>query len=176
MDNTVKNNSKEQWVVVKTNPRAEKKVNERLTEAGFTTFLPLITVLKVWSDRKKKVEQPLIPSTLFVYTTSKLVKDVYCVIGVHSILKFLGKPAIVQGHEIKNLQILLNQKEAGSVEVVDRYKKGELVNVVRGPFQGLIANVMTTSSNFRLIVEIESLGSGFVVNVPKSYVEKCTKK
>ena len=96
-------------------------------------------------------------------------------LGVHSILKFLGKPAIVHDYEIRNLQILLNQKTETDLEPIDRYKKGELVQVIKGPFEGLIANVMQTASNFRLVVAVESLGSGFVVNVPKSYVTKWTK-
>lgn len=172
MNNKEKVNPQEQWMVVKTNPRAEKKVDERLVNAGFTTFLPLVTTLKIWSDRKKKVEHPLIPSTLFICTFPELLKDVYSVNGVHSILKFLGEPAIVQEYEIENLRILLNQKDESDIKPVDQYQKGEMVKVLRGPFQGLIANIMKTASSFRLVVEIESLGSGFVVNVPKSYVQK----
>jgi len=129
----------------------------------------------VWSDRKKKIVQPLIPSTLFVWTTPKVLNDVYGVNGVHSVLKFLGKPAIVQNYEIENLRILLDQNQQSDLEVVERYKKGELVQVVKGPFQGLVANVMTSTSTYRLVVEIESIGSGFVVNVPKGYVEKWIK-
>ena len=172
MNAKVVNNSKEQWMVIKTNPRAEKKVNERLIKAGFTTFLPLITHVKQWSDRKKKVVLPLIPSTLFVYTTSDLLNNVYAVNGVHSVLKFLGKPAVVQKFEIENIKILLNQKEESEIEIIQRYKKGELVKVVKGPFEGLVANVVESNSNFRLVVEIESVDSGFAVNVPKSFVEK----
>jgi transcription antitermination factor NusG len=176
MDTKEKGKAEEQWIVVKTNPRAEKKVDERLVQAGFLTYLPLLTTIKVWSDRKKKVTLPLIPSTLFVKTTPKMMTDVYAIHGVHSILKFLGKPAVVNDFEINNLKILLNQKTETDLEPIDRYKKGELVQVIRGPFEGLIANVMTASSNFRLVVAVESLGSGFVVNVPKSYVAKWTKK
>ena len=163
------------WMVVKTNPRAEKKVNERLINAGFTTFLPLVSTLKVWSDRKKKVEQPLISSTLFIFTSPEQLKKVYGINGVHSILKYLNKPAIVKDYEIENLRILINLKEEGEFESGGRYSKGGLVKVMRGPFQGLIANVMKTASSYRLVVEIESLGSCFLVNVSKNNVQKWVK-
>ena len=51
-----------------------------------------------------------------------------------------------------------------------------MIEVLKGPFQGLIANVLEDNTRFRLIIEIESLGSGFVINVPKSYVQKRIKK
>ena len=57
-----------QWFALYTRPKAEKKVEERLSLAGFDSFLPLQTVIKQWSDRKKKVEIPLINSYVFVKT------------------------------------------------------------------------------------------------------------
>ena len=164
------------WFVVKTNPRAEVKVNLRLIDAGFTTFLPTHTVIKAWSDRKKKIKQVLIPSTLFVQANSIDLKEVYPIRGVHNILKFLGKPAIVKDHEIEILKILIENVEAQQISTIYNYKKGELIEVLKGPFQGLIANVLEDNTRFRLIIEIESLGSGFVINVPKSYVKKRIEK
>ena len=164
------------WFVVKTNPKAELKVKQRLIDAGLSTFLPTITVIKIWSDRKKKTQQVLIPSTLFVQANANQLNDVYPIQGVHSILKFLGKPAVVKDHEINTLKILTENGETDVVSPVSNYKKGELVEVCNGPFNGLIAHVLQDKSKFRLIVEIESLGSGFEVNVPKSFVQKRSEK
>ncbi len=47
------------WYLLYTNPRAEKKVALELQKKGFEVFLPLQRTLKVWSDRKKWVEEPL---------------------------------------------------------------------------------------------------------------------
>jgi hypothetical protein len=44
------------WLVIKTKPRAEKKLYEQLTKAGYESFLPTYVVIRQWSDRKKKVE------------------------------------------------------------------------------------------------------------------------
>jgi len=163
------------WVVVKTNPRAELKVNQRLLDLGYTTFYPMQTVLKVWSDRKKKVKQALIPSTLFVQTEAENINDIYPTQGVSSILKFLGKPAVVKDVEIENLKILLNSEEQASIETTERYTKGDLVKVCKGPFEGLTANILKHPTNFRLVIEIESLGSGFIINVPKSFIQTIKK-
>ena len=64
-------NGELKWFAVYTQSRAEKKVFERLTKADFEAFLPLTTVVKQWSDRKKKVKVPLINSYVFVNTSKK---------------------------------------------------------------------------------------------------------
>lgn len=160
------------WYVVKTKSLAEKKVNERLKLNGFETYLPLITSWRIWSDRKKKVEKPLISSVVFARTDLQNLRNIYPLSGVAGILTHLGKPAVVQDFEINNLRILLQQEDRSSLETTERFELGETVEVVRGPFKGIIAIAFSEAGSFRLIVEMQSLGTGFTVNVPKSYVRK----
>ena len=47
------------WYAVQTRARHEKTVEQRLLERGVTTFLPLVTEVHRWSDRKKSVQVPL---------------------------------------------------------------------------------------------------------------------
>lgn len=164
------------WYVVKTAVRSEKKVQERLEKGGFETYLPLIKTIKIWSDRKKKVTIPLIASTLFVHTSPKNLRNVYSYQGVSSILNYLNKPALVKDFEINNLRILLQDDELKNVITTSELTIGETVEVVRGPFQGIIATAIATEQKFRVVVELQSLGSCFVVNVPKSYVRKMKKE
>ncbi len=163
------------WYVVKTNIRAEKKVNERIINMGFETYLPLQEVVRVWSDRKKKVSVPLIASTLFVSSVQSELKIIYSVQGVSTILMYLKKPAIVLEHEINNMRILLEHEGVDLLEEKRAFLKGEAVQVIRGPFKGLVALATSTEQKFRVVVELESLGTCFSVNVPKSYVRKIVK-
>jgi len=55
------------WMAVYTKPRSEKKVAERLEKAGIEVYCPLQTVIKQWSDRKKKIKIPVFPSYVFVH-------------------------------------------------------------------------------------------------------------
>jgi transcription antitermination factor NusG len=57
---------KKHWYAIYTNPRWEKKVDKLLTEAGIESYCPLNTVMRKWSDRMKKVEEPLFKSYVFV--------------------------------------------------------------------------------------------------------------
>ena len=97
----------QKWYVVYTKHLSEKKVAERLTSLGVIHYLPVYTTIRQWSDRKKKIEKPLINSVVFVQTNERGLNDLYSVQGIQGVLKYLGRPAIVQEHEIQNLRILL---------------------------------------------------------------------
>jgi len=72
---TLKNNIlEEKWYALYTRPRAEKLVFQRLIEEGIETFLPLQKTYRMWSDRKKLIEKPLLSSYVFVMTNKKFPK------------------------------------------------------------------------------------------------------
>ena len=80
------------WYAVYTKPRNEKKVEEQLLKMGVETFCPKVSVVKQWSDRKKRVSQPLIPSYVFLKIKEQERDLVFSVSGVVRYLFFLGKP------------------------------------------------------------------------------------
>ena len=78
--------SEPQWVALYTNPRAEKKVDQNLREAGFESYLPLRRELHTWSDRKKWVETPLLKSYAFVRITNLQLSLVRSIVGVSHVI------------------------------------------------------------------------------------------
>ena len=70
MAKELKVNSARRWLAAYTRMHNEKKVRDRLTEMGITTFLPVQPVVRQWSDRKKKMERVLIPMMIFVHVDS----------------------------------------------------------------------------------------------------------
>lgn len=162
----------ENWYAIRTKPRAEKKVLERLIASEYNAYLPLQTTLKIWSDRKKKVHVPLIPSFIFVKISPTALFDTLSIPGTAGVLRFLGKPAVVRDQEIENLKILMN--DAHQVEAVEdrSFEKGEEVEVIHGPFTGLTAQAIQVKGKYRIIVNVAALGAAFNVNIPLSFVQK----
>lgn len=160
----------ENWFVVYTKTLAEKKVAARLTELGIEVYLPLYTTVRQWSDRKKKLERPLINSVVFVRCTTSQLQRLYTVPSVAGVLRHDGKPAVVQAHEIQNLRILLQQVGAADLEPI-ALEPGTAIEVTRGPFKGIIGTAVQVLNSLRVIIEIRQLGVAFSVNVPKSFVK-----
>ena len=122
------------WKVLYVKPRSEKKVVSLLTNLGIIAVCPMITEVHQWSDRKKKVEVPLLKSYVFVQVDDTLRDMVFQVPHVVRYLFWLGKPALV-----KDAEILLMQKWLGYNDVqadVEQIAHGDRVNIATGPFKG----------------------------------------
>ena len=104
--NTESPESIKNWYAIFTKPRSEKKVLQRMLDNDIEAFLPLIKTVRQWSDRKKTLEVPLIPSYIFVFLPERELYRTLPIQGTVSVLKHLGKPAKVREVEIENLRIL----------------------------------------------------------------------
>ena len=161
----------ENWYAIYTRPRSEKKVNELLTQKGFDSYLPLVSTIRQWSDRKKKVQLPLISSYVFVRILENQLKNVLPINGVVRILKHLGKPAVIKDYEIQNLKILLEDTENFKFIRKSNLKKGDSIIVENGVFEGLIGELIEINGKHRVIVRIEALGDLIEVNIPMSHIK-----
>ncbi|HRN45711.1 MAG TPA: UpxY family transcription antiterminator [Flavobacterium sp.] len=144
------------WYVIYTKPKWEKKVAEQLAEAGIDCYCPLITQIRQWSDRKKKVEVPLFNSYVFVQLDESERNSVFQSAGVVRYLFWLGKPAIVRHEEIEVIKKWINTSDAADI-MVDRYKIGDAIQLESGPFSAQKAIVQEVTNTHYVLV-LESLG------------------
>ena len=144
------------WYVIYTKPKWEKKVAEQLAEAGIDCYCPLITQIRQWSDRKKKVEVPLFNSYVFVQLAESERNSVFQSVGVVRYLFWLGKPAIVRHEEIEVIKKWINTSDAADI-MVDRYKIGDAIQLESGPFSAQKAIVQEVTNTYYVLV-LESLG------------------
>ncbi|MXV52837.1 UpxY family transcription antiterminator [Pedobacter sp. HMF7647] len=158
------------WYPVYTNPRAEKRAHELLSAKGIESYLPLRKTLKQWSDRKKWIDEPLIPSYLFVNINAKQHAEVLMTNGVCRFLYFSGKIASMPERQIEALKLLLASEE--DIELTDReFEKGEEIIINAGPLKGLKGELISRSSRKKLLIRIDHVGQSVVVQLPAAFVE-----
>jgi len=150
-----------EWYAIYTKPRNEKKVAENLAAIGIESYCPIVTTLKQWSDRKKMVETPLIPSYVFVRIAEANRKDVFQINGVVQYVFWLGKPAIIKPSEIEALK---TQLAAPVVKVdIETWTPNTEVQIKEGPFKNQMAEVDKISAN-KVTLIIKSLGIRLIIN------------
>ena len=143
------------WLAIYTKPRNEKKVEEKLTNAGYEVYLPLQTMLKQWSDRKKKVQVPLIPSYVFVKVSDQERLSVLQHPGILNFVFWLNKPAVVREDDIQRLKFYL--KEDDCEIVVDSLSAGERAQINSGQFKNEQVLILSSDKKEYTVI-LESLG------------------
>jgi transcriptional antiterminator RfaH len=144
------------WYVVYTKPKWEKKVAEQLEQRGIECYCPLVTQVRQWSDRKKKVELPLFNSYIFVRLTEAERNLVFQSSGVVRYLFWLGKPAIVRDEEIATIKKWLSHPDKCEI-LVSSLQIGDKVILESGPFKSQQAIVREVGKTSYVLV-LESLG------------------
>lgn len=157
------------WYVVYTKSRNEKKVYQSFLNRGIECYCPLRKELKIWSDRKKWVEEPVFKSYIFVKkpVSEKEKLEILSIPGVVRFLFWLGKPAEVRESEIITIKRFLGEYQ--KFEVVS-YSLGDVVEVDSGAFKGRSGIVIEESDNF-VSLQIEKLGMNLKAKLPKCQIK-----
>lgn len=162
------------WFALYTKPRHEFKAQIQLDSIDVENYLPTITHYKKWSDRKKKVTEPLFRGYIFIKADEKERLKALEQKGVVRTVSFNGKPSKVPECQINNLKHMLS--ETRDVKVFEGIVKGTAVEVIEGPFNGVEGIVYNTSNDESMLaISVELLNRSVVVKLPAESVVKKSK-
>lgn len=162
--------SKKRWYAVYTKSRAEKKVNELLAGKGVEVYLPLQKTVKQWSDRKKRVEEPLFRSYIFVRIDYKDHVNVLKTTGIVCFVKFAGNAEPVPDSQIEAVKALLSGNIAFEV-TNENLKIGDQVEIVMGPLKGLQGELTEYRGKRKVIIRIDAIGQNLIIDIPAAFIK-----
>ena len=149
------------WFVVYTKPRFEKKVEERLLSLGIEAYCPIRKEIRLWSDRKKKVDVPVLSSMVLVRLEEKDVNNVFNINGVVRYMFWLGKRAIVRQKEVDVLKNYLKGDRLINQEIT-KFNPGDIINIAGfNDENGVVEKI----SNNTAWVFLENLGYKIKLNL-----------
>jgi transcription antitermination factor NusG len=153
------------WYVLYTKPRNEKKVAQLLTQKGIEVYCPLREEVRQWSDRKKKVQEPVFRSYIFVnledYKQDNL--PVLLTPGAVRFLWWTGKPGKVQDAEIQAIKEFLNNYRDSQINI--EFKAGEDVVIMEGPLKEAKGTIIYVKKNVATL-HLKSIGLNLVATLP----------
>lgn len=155
------------WHALYVKSRTEKKVGLLLTEKKFNAYVPLIKTMRIWSDRKKMVEMPLLNGYVFVQSEDNQREIILQTQGVVNFVRSEGKIAVIRDIEIERLKQLIGlgyHLEANALE--RKYKEGDKIKISSGPLKGIEGFVTGTQGDKVIEVLLESIRQCIKVKLP----------
>jgi transcription antitermination factor NusG len=163
-------NDNKNWFALYTKPRHEFKAEEQLSKAGIISYLPTIIKLKQWSDRKKKVSEPVLRGYIFIYATESDRLEALEQSAVIRCICEHGRPAVIPEWQIENLRKMLAYKADYFIQ--EGLVSGTKVEIKEGPFAGVIGVVSSVKEGKTLAVSIDLLNRSVIAYLPKESVVK----
>ena len=161
------------WYAIYTRPRHEKKAYDLLIEKKQEAYLPMVTRVRLWKDRKKKVDMPLFSSYLFANFDYKNRFDILQTHGIVKIVNFNGVPAEVPDWQIESLKQMLEKPQ--TVRLENYIHPGEYVEITEGPFKGMRGMVKTLKGESRLVISIDGIMQSVSVEIDAHFLKRLAK-
>ena len=158
------------WYALYVRSRYEKRTEDDLRRKGIESFLPLIEEIHVWSDRKKRVEEPMFRGYVFVRSH---LRDKVSIMQADGVVRFVGirqYPSPIPDDEINWVRILAKSPDA--IRREEYIGTGERVRILAGPFQGVEGFVTMVRGDSRVVVSIPSIAQAVSVQVSMDFVER----
>jgi transcriptional antiterminator RfaH len=158
------------WYTLYTKPMMEQHVGEMLRSKGIETYAP---TLKVPRKRRPMVDRALFPRYMFARVDLEVVglSAIKWTPGLISIVSFGGGPVVVPDEVVVLIKERLAEMEMRGYAA--RFRSGDRVRIIEGPFQDLEAIFeRPVSAGERVRVLIDLLGRLTSCEVEARYVVK----
>lgn len=162
------------WYAVYTRARNEKKAMLALHEREVEAWLPMQKILTIRQSKKVWLEKPLIPSYVFVHLSPRQHDTVRYTPGISNVVSFRGSAIPITPKEVKWLR-LLEGNTAQWEKTAESFAKGDRVEVIAGPFQGMQGTLCQVKQHTRLAVTLESLNHTFLLKIDARWLKKASR-
>jgi transcription antitermination factor NusG len=159
------------WFAVQTRPRHEKRVSAELLEKGVIAFLPCVSTIRQWSDRRRVVELPLFSQYVFVRIAQTLTRRV-SVLRTNGVTNFVGPRGIgapIPDQEIERIQRVVAQGISVSPHVF--LNVGKRVRIRGGALDGLQGILTAVNGDQTLVLSVNLIQRSLAIRIAGFAIE-----
>lgn len=161
----------EKWYAVQTYARHEKAVTQRLQERGVEVFLPLVSEVHRWNDRKKVVQLPLFSCYAFAKVGANAAArlQILRVDGVLNLVGSRGEGTPISDHEIESIRILLQERLHWTHYPF--LQIGQRVRIRSGSLSGMEGVLLAHTGERTLVISVNAIQRSLAVRVEGYEIE-----
>ena len=155
-----------EWFILQFKPNAHHQANKNLNRQGFKTFLPLDDTTSRNMSRFINTTRPLFPGYMFITfdrTESKWhkINNTY---GVSRLVTFNSTLKSIPATFVNNL--MKRYDLSGKLLPIQKLKKGDQVNILKGPFANFVANIEAYEDDQRIWILMDLMGRKTKIQTP----------
>jgi transcription antitermination factor NusG len=163
------------WYALRSKPRKEEVVWRQARDQGYEVFFPRLRVHTV-NPRARQI-RPYFPGYLFVYVDIEAsgLSVFQWMPHATGLVTFGGEPAAVPDNLITAVRQRLDEINAAGGEIYDGLKKGDVVKINYGPFEGYEAIFDTRlpgSERVRVLLQLLSNQRRVPVELDVSHIQR----
>ncbi|MEQ8193058.1 MAG: transcription termination/antitermination NusG family protein [Rhodospirillales bacterium] len=161
------------WYAVNTHVQSEEKAAWHLRNQGFEVYLPRYLKRRRHARKTDLIKAPLFPRYLFVAIDMCLHqwRSINSTVGVARLVCTGSDPAPVPAPIIENIRVRENDDGIVVVDPRGRFKKGDAVRLLDGPFADVIGLFEGTTADERVMILLDLLGRQVKVRMKPELVE-----
>ena len=146
------------WYLVASKPKQEFRAVEQLENQGIKAYSPSVKVEKIVRGKAKIITEALFAGYLFVHLSnqSPLWHKVRSTRGVRDWIRFAGEVATIPTNLVEKL-VTVDEEPEHQI-VINRFREGQSVRILSGPFVGLEGVFDKSDGESRAMVLVEFLG------------------
>lgn len=149
-------------------PRHELKLSRWLTDAGYEVYCPTVKTMRQWSDRKKRIEEPLFKSYVFIHVNPHKREDVFIAPGFSRFVYWQGYPVTVRPEVIEQTKQFLSRVNHDTIKL-QKFQPGNTVKITAGPLQHNEGKILEIKKN-KAILHIDALGTLITAEVSLHHI------
>jgi len=156
------------WFAIRVRSNCERTVALHLRSRGLEQFAASYKSERVWSDRKKEIDQHLFPGYVFGRVNPNDRLPVLSVPGVLELVGFGKTPTPIPDQEIERIRTML--ASGLLIRPWPFLEVGQSVLIERGPLAGIEGILDDVKGQCRLIVSIRLLQRSVSAEVERNWV------
>ena len=155
-----------EWFVLQFKPNSHRQATKNLNQQGFETFLPLYDTTLRKASRFAKTTKPLFPGYMFIAfdrteTKWHKINNTY---GVSRLITF---NSILKSIPTSFVDCLMKRYDSsGKLLPITKFKKGDTIKVLKGPFADFIATVEKYEADHRIWILMDLMGRKTKIQTP----------
>lgn len=143
------------WYVIRTQAKLERRIEQAMGLLDIENYLPRRLVMRKWSDRIKKIEEPLFPNYIFARLILSRKTEILKIKGVLNLVSCQGIPCCLRNQEIERIKLIESVSKNINTESI--YQRGDKIRVVNGVFSGLEGILIHHCNQARILIQLPIL-------------------